>query len=164
METLFRNGRRKVRKYKASCTRNSDGTFTLVARPADLKDIAHESETVTDELTINAEQLGILRLLTNPDPYWRSSDGRRTKLTKLNDDHLENIINYMYRRMSDIEVVGDERSIEKQCITHIWLYKLNTERDRRSSLPNEDDLFAEELDINVCDDSDDPVGVLDPHW
>ena len=161
METLFKKSKGKVRKYNASCFNNHDGTYMLIAKPSNVEDVAKESEIVTDALIINAEQLGILRLLTNPDPYWRSSDGRRTELTKLADDHLENIINYMYRRMEDIERFGDERTIEKQCITRIWLHKLIAEQDRRNSISYSDDMFANELNINECDDCGSPIGTLD---
>ena len=191
MDRIFGNRKKKVRKYTASCMRTGKEDYTLIVSvPVDkpITQNVYQQGTIADMLmkhfasnigventietfTINAEQLGVLRLLTNPDPHWRTSDGRRIRLTDLDDRHLENIISYMMRRLSDIDLVGDERTIEKQCITQIWLYKLNCEQARRGKdRPDEsvfeDDPFVEELGLDCYDDYDDDCifGGLDNHW
>lgn len=193
MDRIFGNRKKKVRKYTASCMRTGKEVHTFrvsvpvaelaehtaqnVYRQGALADMlmgqlarGTNTENIMEIYTLNAEQLGVLRLLTNPDPHWRTSDGRRIRLTDLDDKHLENIISYMMRRLSDIDLVGDERTIEKQCITQIWLYKLNCEQARRDKdkpdVFDDDDPFVEELGLECYDDYDDDCifGGLDDHW
>jgi hypothetical protein len=70
----------------------------------------------------------------------------------------------MQRRISEIDIVGDDRTIEKQCISYIWLHKLIGEQTRRYKESCDDDVFAEELDLDCYDDNGDEMIPLDIHW
>lgn len=191
MDRIFSNRKKKVKKYTAASIRTGKKVHTLrvsvpVAELAEhtaqnvyqqgaLADMlmgqlakGTNTENIMEIYTLNDEQLGVVRLLTNPNPFWRTSDGRRIRLMDLDDNHLENIISYMMRRLSDIDLVGDKRTIEKQCITKIWLYKLNCEQARREKdKPDvfDDDPFVEELGLDAYDDEDGYLfGGLDNHW
>ena len=107
-------------------------------------------------LRMTALQKGVMRLLMEPNPKWRTSDGRRIPIMGLSDDHLDNIINWMHRKQADIDLVGDDRPLEKQLITQIWFYKLQGEQKRREDEREkpeiEDEFYPDDSMMdNLCD-------------
>jgi len=100
---------------------------------------------------LNREQLAVMKLLTTPDPIWRGGDGRRYKLSEMADEHLENAIGWMYRRFSELDLCGDDRSIERQCISHIWIDKLQKEQKRREDLLEHDATYDSYMDDSLDD-------------
>jgi len=105
--------------------------------------------TVADKLKqqilppLNREQLAVMKLLTTPDPIWRSKDGTRVHLSKMSGNHLCNAHTWLRGRMV-AEENGDtpeDRSLERRIISLIWRDKLFNEIVRREGCP--DDAFID---------------------